>query len=196
MNDVFAKHQATYATWKAPNGWDVEWLSWREPGTNIYAIIYLQMGPFLFICGDVGEATFSWSESHDLAWIASCNLDYFLSKCRASESGTRFEIWDEKKAKERLTDRLKSLDEEREGPDGDVEGGPAEQRFDECGGWGALEDRFTWDTWAADNAYDVFGDDWYEGGMGAPGMTTHPRAILIFEGLKLAIAQLKERRAV
>lgn len=91
--ETFKAHKATYRTLSDGHGGEIEQLIWKNPNSGFYAIYYLRWGNFLFVCGDCYEATYLWGESHDLRWIAQCDLGYFHSKCSASPSGREFHQW-------------------------------------------------------------------------------------------------------
>jgi hypothetical protein len=48
----------------------------------------------LIVTGDCGDAIFEWSSKIDLNFLTECGFDYFLGKCRASEYGYKFLVWD------------------------------------------------------------------------------------------------------
>lgn len=177
--NCFVNHKALYVKYMAPNGWGIEWLQWRDPNSSFYAMWFVRMGPFLFVSGDVGEATFQWGECNDLEFIAGCDLDYFAGKCRASEHGAGFQSWDEHRAGDRLTELLSESSEMTE-------------RFEERNGWRCLYSRHEWDEWAANHAEKVFGQDWWDSSITvSPGMGIDPRCELMLEGLKMAVKAMK-----
>ena len=90
----FAEHIATVSTAKDHIG-DITTLEWRKPGTWNYRIVYMMRGGMLLVYGDMGEAVYQWSGQIDLEFLASCSLDYFTSKCQASEQGRGGQEWDE-----------------------------------------------------------------------------------------------------
>jgi hypothetical protein len=99
----FPNHKATIET--CPNG--VTTIEWKKPGTGIFGVRYVLWGGTLYVSGDIGEAVYCWSSEISIQFLASCNLDYFLGKCQASETGRSFVEWDDDVARYKLDDMLK-----------------------------------------------------------------------------------------
>lgn len=176
MNE-FENHVATYSRLALPNGGLMEWLQWKNPNSSNYAIWYVRYGGFLCVFGDAGDAVFQWHEVVSLEFIANCSLDYFEGKCQASPYGRRFRSWDEETAKERLTEFF--AEEENAG---------LETKFEDAGGWGAIDNQFAWDCWCDDNAHDVFGQYWWDSDVtGSPGLRIDSSCELMLRGLKEAM---------
>lgn len=90
---------------------------WKEPGTNINSLHYIIYGSVLFVCGDLGEAVYQWSQKLTIGFLANCNLDYFAGKCQASETGRRGEDWVAQKAKEMVQFHVDEYNYKGEIPD-------------------------------------------------------------------------------
>jgi len=71
---------------------DTQEIIWKEEENSIYMIRYLFRNKHLFISGDVGCAVYylEWAPKWDYAW-ESLDIDYFSSKCAATERGKT--IW-------------------------------------------------------------------------------------------------------
>lgn len=86
-----------------------EMLDLKYPGREGYRrIIYTYMGRTLHVQGDWGDASYWWSEIHDLRWIADCDFGYFHSKCRSSPVGFPYNVWSEKETKRLFTQHIDS----------------------------------------------------------------------------------------
>ena len=184
---------------------EYELLEWRNPESSTYAIFYIRWWSTLCVFGDCFEATYQWNweEGFDLAWIASCDLGYFLGKCRASPHGREPYVWDPQQAEETLKKYFgfyktghfaedRSYDDERSMRAGQ------EARFNDVGGyrgaWDALSSKDEWTIWCAEHAWGVFGDSWYElTELSNPGRRLDAGVELHLEGLKRAVAQFKEK---
>jgi hypothetical protein len=195
---VFADHIATYAILKDEKGtnYETEFLRWKKPEDSHYMIYYFRHAGTLCVYGDCYEAIYQWSGTITLQRISTFGLDYFAEKCRASPQGYKFETWDRDVAEKTLRGHFDEFNEERYGPDFDEEReyrAKELQKFEDTYGWDAIGSREEWMLWCNDHAYDVFGDDWYEGAAGDPGMVIDPRCKLHLEGLRMAFLQLKEQ---
>lgn len=189
--DCFKNHKARYTKFTAPNGWNMEWLEWRDPNSSFYAMWFIRMGPFLFVAGDVGEATFQWHECVDLKFIAGCDLSYFAEKCQASAYGVGFKSWDESLAKSNLVSYFK---DEPQNEDEEDESSQQEKAFNEWRGWDALGSQHEWSEWAMNHAEKVFGQDWWDSSITAsPGLGIDVHCKLMLEGLKLAMKNKEEQ---
>lgn len=79
---------------------ELDRLVWgNKDGSCIDRIVYLIDNHRLFISGDWGSATYIWSSEISFGWLSGLNIDYFASKCEASENGRGHETWDENKAR-------------------------------------------------------------------------------------------------
>ena len=209
--DIFENHVATYEK----HNEHLETLRWKEPNCSTYAIYYVRQYGVLMVFGDCYEATYMWSWSDpriDLRWIAGCNQDYFLSKCRASPHGRDPKVFDSHFLEEEMKDYFAREREQwcdcQEDGECDCEGDcdcaeesykcedcinreEAEQKFKEDGGWGAMEGEHEWVEWLRTYADDIFGVDWWEG---MPDGKRYDTCVLLhLEGLKRAVAYLDEQ---
>jgi hypothetical protein len=65
----------------------------------------------VFVSGDLGCAAYWWPTQNNLHFFGGLNLDYFVSKCEASEYGRRPREWDEQTAVEYINSRLDEFKE-------------------------------------------------------------------------------------
>lgn len=81
-------------------------LDWRDPNSSNYAVYYIIRGGLLIVHGDLGEATYRWSDALSFDWLSKVDLGYFHSKATASEHGrsTQWHDWDENKAITRIVE--------------------------------------------------------------------------------------------
>jgi hypothetical protein len=102
IREDFANHVATTSTCKDHIGEFIT-LEWAKPGTNNCRVVYLLRGSILLVYGDLGEAIYQWGGHFGgqtfLAFLSGCSLDYFASKCQASDDGSGGKNWDEEYAK-------------------------------------------------------------------------------------------------
>jgi hypothetical protein len=179
----------------------LETLEWKKPDSNIYAIWYVRQYGTLMVFGDCYEATYQWNyqKNLDLNWIAGLNSGYFISKCRASPHGRDPRVWNIQKAEEQLReyfDEFKDVETypPHEFKDEAKERAEEAKKFDDASGWRYLGDsEFEWNYWLRENAYDVFGEEWYEGILGNLGKVLGPCIPLHLEGLKAAMQQVREK---
>jgi len=66
---------------------------WRKEGTSNYYMRYRLDGQYLIITGDAGDAIYAWSQMLTWEWLADLELNYFVSKCCASEEGRPYVQW-------------------------------------------------------------------------------------------------------
>lgn len=114
----------------------LEHLVFKKPNTGFYYIEFIMHNNYLHVTGDVGEATYWWSDRHDLAWASRCDLGYFSSKCTSSPVGVPFKTWTEKTARQHVAHLLEDLDDE-----------DRTRRFKTWGGWKHLDTNFDWIEW-------------------------------------------------
>ena len=187
--DTFKDHVAKYEK----HSDHLETLEWKEPGSSIYAIWYVRQYGTLMVFGDCYEAIYQWYPDMSFRSMADTNLDYFVSKCKASPHGRKPEIWDSAAAHTCLKEYF-----------GQTSGGmdeddlamlkKQEEEFEDLSGWRYLDSEFEWNHWAYDNASDVFGSDWYEDiSLARPGMILDPCIRLHHAGLKAAFEQLAQK---
>lgn len=150
---------------------------WKKPGTGIYSVHYLIYGNTLFVCGDLGEAAYQWSQKIDWDFLSGLNCDYFLGKCQASEVGRRFVEWDAKYARARLEETFKGL----------KEGGYHISAGACCDAISAVETKEDWHSFIMDHR------DIYElldlGDLEVPNL----RGVSHWYGLTLALKQLRAK---
>ena len=141
---------------------------WRRPDTAsdpwFMAIDYRIEGRRLVVGGDTGYAVYVWSSPITLSFLAGCGLDYFASKCLASEHGAGFKAWDPDAFVADALAYAEWLEEDHEGDDS----APADRaRQRAARARAAAADRPGWQSeWVAtlyDSGHEWFGDDLAEG---------------------------------
>lgn len=158
------------------------WLIWERPGTSVYAVNYCCWGRNLIVVGDIGDAVFSWSQRVTFEWLASLDFDYFWRKCQASETGREYYQWDGDTMRKTL-ERILTDD----GADGS-----ALHAANEAGAEDALHHEQEWYAWCSANM-ELLGSD--AGEWIGNGRVPNIRARGMFEGLKMAVAQLQKAAA-
>lgn len=199
-DDVFKNHVATYEK----HNDHLETLRWRNPKCSQYAIWYVRQYGVLMVFGDCYEATYmwSWDGKVTLEWIATLDLGYFLSKCRASPHGREAKFFSSHELEENLKEYFAEscTRNQPQCPEGECEDcdrrRKEEKLFGETGGalhggWDCTGDEFEWVEWLREYGDDVFGQDWWE--SVPSGKMLDPCIKLHLEGLKRAMAQLKEK---
>lgn len=71
---------------------------WRKPESSIYYINYIISVNHLIVTGDAGDAIYAWGQTLTWEWLADLELDYFVSKCIASEEGRPYVQWSQRVA--------------------------------------------------------------------------------------------------
>lgn len=85
-------------------------IEWRKPGQWNYAMRFLIHAGWVCVMGDVGEATYQWSDNTSLEFLARIDFGYFKSKCRASPSGREFKTFDSGVAAHRIAEYFRHHD--------------------------------------------------------------------------------------
>jgi len=150
-----------------PDGVELERLIWRKPKTTCYYTQYLRVGQYLMVTGDIGEATYWWTETNNLQWMSQLDLGYFSSKCTASETGRGYHEWDQDLAVHKLKATVTDI---AEGLPGTCEANTKRlmHELHEYCAFSCLSCAEEWNGWCVENASNVFGSDWREqlGGLG------------------------------
>lgn len=73
---------------------DFRVIEWRNPQSWVYGVRFIMHRRWLVVVGDIGEAVYEWSEDISPEFLRGLDFDYFRSKCRASESGQDFNLFD------------------------------------------------------------------------------------------------------
>jgi len=107
-NDWFEDHKATLLV----SGDGTKVIDWQKPGTWIYGMRFVIHSRWLAVLGDLGEATYEWSSNIDPEFLATLNFDYFLGKCRASEHGREFTVYEPDVLTTELAEYVKEADNE------------------------------------------------------------------------------------
>lgn len=93
----FSKHEVKCGA--SGDIFDLKWetallFSWQNPASWNYGCRFIIHGRWLIIVGDIGESVFEWSDYITLNFLAGLDFGYFISKCRASDSGRDYSSWD------------------------------------------------------------------------------------------------------
>lgn len=107
-NEWFRSHQARILAESETTSRTFEW---RHPTWWAYGMRFILHEQWLMVVGDLGEATYRWSERITPAFLAGLDFGYFRSKCQASENGRGFDLFDAEAGKEALMAEWQSLDE-------------------------------------------------------------------------------------
>lgn len=167
-------------------------LRWQKPGSYIDWMDIIHLAGAIFIRGDLGEAVYVWNGGNvHPNFLLGCDLDYFLSKVEASEKGTRYTQWDEKTALEWITDQRDFLIDH-----GDCHPDDVDDLLDDLRMAAGSEQE--WSDFLReehDSPYDriskIMGQDAYwDSDLPVAGSVPHVRAILHWQGLKMALKQL------
>lgn len=189
----FPRHVAKLTRYTAPTSDGgvqvIEHLRWAEPGTGVNLIDYVSRGPYLYVTGDLGDATYCRAEG--LSWWAGLSIDYFAEKCDASEYGRGYKSWDPDEARFRAEEHFRRDIEEALDEDYAAKYRQRYQYFKENGGPSALYHEQEWAQWLSEHGVEALGDDYWEFGMF--GRVIHVRCHGHLQGLKRAMAQLREK---
>lgn len=134
---------------------------------------YLRTGGFLYVTGDLGNATYMALGSFK-SW-AECDLTYFSGKCVASEDGAQYRAWDPDYLKLQVIESLKESEK-------------TWHNFCSRNGDSALSSEQEWIAWAA-----IYGSDFWDEPSTYPygkRISTRCHAHLI--GLKMAMKQFNK----
>ena len=74
-----------------------ERLLWKNINSGIYSVDYVRYINTLFVTGDIGSAVYRWSNIKNMQWLSTLSLEYFESKCEASEKGKEYTQWNPEK---------------------------------------------------------------------------------------------------
>ena len=88
----FENHVAKHTILKDDSGEEIERIVWGKPDTNIYRTVYTLDKKYgnLIVIGDVGDAIFHWyGPVKGFGFFKNMDIQYFESKCLASENGKR-----------------------------------------------------------------------------------------------------------
>lgn len=160
------------------------WYVWHKPGTSIYYVRYRVDGRCLIVTGDIGEAVYEWNSPISLEWVAGCHLDYFASKCMASEYGRGYKSWDRTKANQFLDQWWEEEIEDKETNEIDSE---VEDLYRQ------LKEHYTRDDWVyflGEYGEQMFGPDWFE--YGDIGDTPDIRCEGHLVGLRMIAERLRD----
>lgn len=175
----FRDHTATFS-----KEGELPTLNWKKPGTGIFGVRYIIDQNILFVSGDLGFAVYRWSERITWDFLAGCDLDYFSSKCEASENGKMYIEFSQTLLIKQMEERIreyKELSEEDSFYKKSVE------EMEELSWRFHTETEFEWNTFLKNNAYEMWSDDWYEAYPNGKQITG--RCKLHLTGIKMAVSQ-------
>jgi len=159
----------------------IETLVWGKPDTIHMKVWYVLQHSTLMVYGDLGEATYRWyGLDIDFEWISGCDLSYFHGKCMASEKGSSIHNyeWSEQLAKADIFENYKN--------DRDCKG---YKKYLDSNFSNMIHSKEEFHAaLITEDAYDVFGDDWYEWVPGV-GQITPLRCQAHLIGLKMAFGR-------
>lgn len=189
-HDVFENHVAKYKKYSD----DLETLEWKALDSSTMAIWYVRQHGTLMVWGDCYDAVYQWYPDISLKAISGFNEGYFISKCQASPHGRNPVVFDSTQIEEDMKAYFADSCTYKKPmcPEGECECCDLRRKeaklFEEHGGWGYMEDEFTWVEWLRANADDVFGADWWE--SLPSGEKLGPCIHLHLKGLKAAFEYL------
>jgi hypothetical protein len=179
LEDAFKGHEATLT--HRTHGFTR--VVWGKPDTMSGRMVFIRDGRRLIVTGDYGDATYAWSDYHDMEWIADTDLGYFKSKCQSSPVGRHFNDWDPDKAERLLRLWAKEYDQC---------GGPAAPILPKCEEvymFDALSSKHEWISWCVQHADNLLGNDHWEWSQGV-GDCVHYWCRVHHAGLKAAVKYL------
>jgi hypothetical protein len=174
-------------------------LEWRDKsGTNVFWFTAILRNGALCVFGDIGEAVYRWyPDVSGWEFFANTGIDYFESKCCASEEGRRYYEWDEQKAREYLYENFKDMADDNDQTDEEVDQELWKLclKFEEEGGLDALYQEGDWNQWYTehyDEIDDLLGSDSWEW---APmcGRVVARRCVAHLIGVQMALKQREEK---
>ena len=191
MTEDYKPWKDHVATYKRYND-SLETLLWKRPGYSHFAVWYIRQHGALLVWGDLGAAVYRWYPDVNMRSIANTNLDYFVSKCEASEDGRKPYHWDSHEAEKDMQEYFAEFHAQKWQDSLErKERNEEASKFEETLGWGSLgEDEHVWEEWVRANAEDIFGQDWWEHPVVHVGQKLNVRTELHHAGLKLAFEQL------
>lgn len=174
-------------------------LEWRnKDGSSIFWFTAVLRQGALMIYGDIGEAIYRWyPDVSGWEFFEDTNIDYFESKCCASEEGRRYQEWSSKKAIEYMHWHFKSMAESLENKTAeeiDEEFWKHCLKFDDEGGIEALYDECAWNeggwrVWCENHyADELLGEDAWEWAPGC-GLVVAQRCVAHLIGIQMALEQ-------
>jgi hypothetical protein len=182
IREWFVDHHAIFTERDTADDtqWDLKILYWGKPGTGMYSIRYVIMGPVLMVWGDLECAVYRWSSPITWKFLAGCDLQYFAGKCEASPKGRTFEEYDAHQALLDFDDRITRMVEE--------DGARLDPKIVQDARRAIRHGTDEWHEWMQTNGQLLFGGDWYEylPGLGMEIAQTCAAHLL---GIKLAVAQ-------
>lgn len=146
-------------------------LHWKKPDSGIFSIYYVLIGGTLMVRGDLGEATYCWSQEVDWQFLINTNFDYFSGKSMWIEGYKRPKTWMAERVRARIAEHLEDHPDDKE---------LFEDMYVELG------DKHEWTEFVRDKERlcEVEAWDW--------GEADNFRALAHWYGIRCAVQQLKE----
>ena len=191
----FKDHKANLTS-QIPNLFEATWqyalvLRFANPKSWNYGCHFIIHRRWLTVVGDIGEATYEWSQDISLNFLASLDFGYFFGKCVASESGRKFTDWNAKIGDAYVKDRIaeiKAMDPEDQGKDDKKE-------LEVLEDLGVGGDKNDYDS-VAREYYDATGDGEGASAIAEYGEVPSGRCIGHYVGLNMAIEQLRAAKQI
>lgn len=190
VQTAFAGHVATIETAKLGND-EITRILWAKPGTGIYTMHILLFRGTLMILGDVGAATYEWSERITPQFLSDINFDYMMSKCLAAEDGREFKMWDSNAADAWLNQAEEDI---RQNPDNYPDNALDEFLMTKSDMLSSTSSEQGWMVFCShnqDSLANIWWDEWWEL-VGSPGKVWDPRAYYHWIGVQMACRSLSE----
>lgn len=156
-------------------------IQWRNPGTTIYLVRYLLYSNSLIVLGDIGTAIYKFDCAIDVDFFDAMSVDYFSSKCSASEFGLLYRSWCVERAKDSLKNWIADGSSTKE-----IE---SRRRALVPSAFQAAENEGSWRNWLGIYGRTVFGYAWYT--YADVGSEVDIRCMGHLIGLQMANEQLK-----
>lgn len=211
----FAEHEVSVRVLEQEGFQPMTVVEWRKPGDSCYAMRFIIHCGFLYVAGDLGEATYRWyGPDIGLAFFKNIGFDYFLGKCQASEYGSQTEMAqfdrdtlaldiaeEREEAEKDLADALAELretgecDEDCQGLDERL---AAFNELAEVMSFSDINSKHDWWHFLDENddlVAGVFGGDWWEYVPGY-GLVPPIRQIMHWVGIKMAAVAAAEKEKV
>ncbi|MCK5604629.1 hypothetical protein KAR91_22260 [Candidatus Pacearchaeota archaeon] len=154
----FKDHKATVRE-LAEGVTDIVWQ--KEKDSNCY-VVYLIRGNVLYVSGDLGSAVYFWGRRLSIEWLAGLNIDYFASKCEASEHGRLFRSWASDVAEKWIESFVKDHIDDCYDEEGEAEALAVFNELKEDMER-ATDSKEEWIAFASgDDGRRVFGDEWWD----------------------------------
>jgi len=179
----FKDHEPSFL--KTDHGHHLKWSTPDDSWCN--RVLYTIMDDrWLVVRGDLGCATYWWSGPISWDFLAGCGIDYFASKCEASENGKGHREWNTREAERWYEWWVKTQREE--------DNQKAVDKAEELRMLSHMESEFYWDVWIREHGQYVLGPDWWDVELPGKMVSMRCRAHLI--GIQMALERSKTREEI